>query len=246
MRRFEKTSTDLSAIYISSPAPNDLLITDSEGRKTGKDADGNAYSEIPNSYYALEPAFSNQSQVNPQNPPENEGVNTLVILTPDQQDFTLQTFSHEPAYSIEFSGYDEDGDITVQNFDQTSANHFNMEYSESNNHFEFFQTVEIDTRHAAKSNPFNPNAKILPVSILASSDFDPQTVDINTIDTGPNWNLLKTSTILIGPRLQDEKSLLLLFENSGNYEEEICIRGKTLSGTPFRGCDSITTVGNGP
>ena len=246
MRRFAKTSTDLSAIYISTPAPTELLITDTEGRKTGKDAAGNIYNQIPDSYYALEPAFLDQSSGNPQTPPENLGVNTLLILTPDKQNFTLQTFTESPTYSIEFSGYDEDGDITVQGFDQTSADQYDIEYTENGNHFEFFQTVEIDARHSAKPNPFNPNARILPVSILASGDFDPQTVDINTIETNPGWNLLKASTILIGPRLQNEKSLLLLLENSGDYEEEICVRGKTLSGKPFRGCDTIRVVGNSP
>lgn len=167
-------------------------------------------------------------------------------MTPEGQNLTLETFSQSPTYSIEFSGYDEDGDISVQGFDQTTADQFDIEYSQSGSHFEFFQTIEIDARHSAKSNPFNPKARILPVSILASGDFGPQTVDINTIDAGPNWNLLKTSTILIGPRLGDEKSLLLLLENNGDYEEEICIKGRTLSGTPFRGCDEITIVGNGP
>jgi len=246
MRRFAKTSTDLSAIYIATVAPTELLITDSQGRKTGKDAAGNIYNQIPDSYYALEPAFLDQSSGNPQAPPENLGVNTLLILTPDKQNFTLQTFTESPTYSIEFSGYDEDGDMTVQGFDQTSADQYDIDYTESGNHFEFFQTVEIDARHASKSNPFNPKARILPLSILASENFDPQSIDINTIDAGPNWNLLKTSSILVGPRSENGKSLLLLLENRGNYEEEICISGKTLNGVPFRGCDAITVAGNSP
>lgn len=246
LRRFAKTNTDLSAIYIAAPAPTGLLITDSQGRKTGKDADGNTYNQIPNSYYALEPAFSDQSAENPQAPPENLGVNTLVILTPEGQNLTLETFSQTANYSIEFSSYDEDGDITVQGFDQTKADRFDIEYTEGGNQFEFFQTVDIDARHAAKSNPFNPKAHILPLSILASEDFYPQSADINTIDAGPNWSLLKTSSILVGSRSESRKSLLLLFENSGNYEDEICIRGKTLGGLPFRGCDTITVIGNGP
>jgi len=245
MRRFEKTSTDLSAIYISAPAPTKLLITDSEGNKTGKDAQDNTYSEIPNSYYTLEPAFADQSQENPQNPPENEGGNTLVILTPEKQNFTLETFSQNPTYSIEFSGYDEDGNITVQNFDQTSANHYDIDYSQSDSHFEFFQTVEIDARHSAKSNPFNPSARILPVAILASNDFDPQTVDVNTIEADGGWKLLKTSTILVGPP-SDKQLLLLLQSASETYPDKICIRGRTVDGNPFKGCDTVRIVGNGP
>ena len=56
---------------------------------------------------------------------------------------------------------------------------------------------------------------------------------------------LKTSTILVGPQ-SDKELLLLLQSESETYSEKVCIRGKTTGGIPFKGCDAVRTVGNGP
>lgn len=232
MRRFEKTNTDLSALYLTTPSPNDLFLVDSQGRRVGRDPEtGAVYTEIPNSYYFLEPAFPDQFQEDPTQPSESEGVNTLLILTPGLDTFTINS----QGGPVDFSAYDQNGDIKTETFN-SSPHSFEINYSpEPGASFEVFQNISIDIRPGDDQNHINLNSKFIPVSLNESSDFDPQSADLNSILFGPSK---------IEPFRGN--SQLLLFETTGSgiseNDTEACLWGMTIYGENFKGCDFITIV----
>lgn len=136
MRRFEKTNTDLSAIYISTPAPNEILITDSQGRKAGKDSQsGQTFTEIPNSFYFLEPALVDQTSNDPVSL-ASSGVNMLVIINPLQDTYKLNTTGGK----LDVSAYNTLGDIVTEEFATPMSENFQIDYSpQDNSLFETFQ-----------------------------------------------------------------------------------------------------------
>lgn len=248
MRRFEKTSTDLSALYLTTPAPSELFLTDSHGRRVGKDPQtGIIYTEIPNSFYFLESAFANQSQADPILPSENKGVNTLVILTPQQEELNVQAFG-PTNHEIDFSAYDRNGDIQNQTLN-TNGSSFEVNYSpEPGSIFEVFQNVEIDIKPGSDQNPINlKSSGLIPVGILTAEDFNAQNVDLLSVVFGPNKiNEFHNKGYFEDVDSDGDLDLLMHFKvNMAGIKPEdsqACIFGTTYNGIQVRGCDRIRLV----
>ncbi len=108
--------------------------------------------------------------------------------------------------------------------------------------------VEISIRPAGGPNAVNPFARgDIPVAIFGSDTFDVADVDVTTLAFGPGGAPLAHrngphAVDLNGDRLTD---LLAHFrtEETGiaSGDTEACLTGETLDGTPFEGCDAITT-----
>ena len=231
MRRFEKTNTNLSALYISTPAPNDLFITDSLGRRAGKDLQsGQTFTEIPNSYYFLEPSLTDQTQQNAQTP--DSGVNTLVIINPPGGIFNLQSQSGP----IDVSAYDALGNIKVKNFSTASPDSFEINYSpNTGSDFSVYQKVKIEV----KPQNLNKGNGVIPVTIESDDNFDAQNVDFNSVRfTSAQITPIKFP-LLIQNGNDDKKDFqVFFFANEIPPDPNLCLSGITTNGLAFKGCST--------
>ena len=119
--------------------------------------------------------------------------------------------------------------------------------------------VEIDIKPGSDLNPINPMSRgVIPVALLGSDTFEVLDVDVTTLSFGPA--AARSVLPLTNPWVfhffshfdvnrDGHKDLHVLFrtEETGIAlgDEVACLNGETLNGTPFQGCDPITTVPNG-
>lgn len=247
-RKYEKTSTDLSAIYIMTPSPTKILMTNEAGKKLGEDPQtGQIFQEIPNGFYFVESTIKNANQENSE-PNPSSGITTLVILTPQKQNFNIQTFG-PTNYQIDFSGYDQGGDITSKIFKQTTSTgtitNYELKYTpEPGSQINLTQKIKIDVIPSNDKNQVFPKFGILPVAILTTSDFNTKNVDASSIrlgrnETSPAWK----HKIYWDVDHDKDNDLTMLFNVKElgilKGDNQICLKGQTTSGTPFEGCDKI-------
>jgi len=106
----------------------------------------------------------------------------------------------------------------------------------------------VDIKPGSDVNPINPRSRgVIPVAILGSETFDAAEVGVSTLAFGPD-----------GAPLADESRVHLVDVNGDGFtdllahfrtqetgiasgDEEACLTGETLDGTPFEGCDDIAT-----
>jgi len=108
--------------------------------------------------------------------------------------------------------------------------------------------VEIDIKPGSDLNPINPMSRgVIPVAILGSEAFDVADVDLTTLAFGPDGAPLAHRN---GPHVKyvnhdglDDLLAHFPTEKTGIAfgDEEACVTGEALDGTPFEGCDAITT-----
>jgi len=109
--------------------------------------------------------------------------------------------------------------------------------------------VDVDIRPRNHRNRIRPTSRgLIPVAILGSESFDVADADVATLAFGPSGASRAHSR---GPHFRDVNrdgwtDLLAHFRSNETGIEfgqmEACIRGATLDGTPFEGCDAIRTV----
>ena len=130
-------------------------------------------------------------------------------------------------------------------------------------HFDFgFQTlvlpteeIEIDIKPHRDPNSVNLLSRgVIPVAILGSDTFDVTDVDVTTLAFGPDGavpahDLTKRRAFDDHPRDVNDDGFTDLISNFWTQDagfavgdEEACISGELLDGTPFGGCDSVQVV----
>jgi len=122
-----------SAITIALGSPAELLLTDSLGRKLGKDANGIEYQEIPQGWY-FEDGFDDPTE---EQPPAQERPKIIQILEPDQSSYQLQVIGQAGGnYTLQSSFYDQQGEANAwENHSETAQGYtaqYNLSFDPSN------------------------------------------------------------------------------------------------------------------
>ncbi len=120
--------------------------------------------------------------------------------------------------------------------------------------FERARLALIDIRPRTDWNVINLiKPRLVPVAILGSPTFDVADVDVNTLAFGPRgaspaFTRAKRRMSRLSHRdvnRDGKKDLISIYRTTqagiAFGDTEACLTGKTLDGTPFKGCDDITT-----
>ena len=147
---------------------------------------------------------------------------------------------------------DLDGDAIL---DLVTANVFGDDVTVLLNLCDPVVRLEIDIKPGSDLNPIDPMSRaVIPVAILGSDSFDVLDVDLTTLAFGPAgapmaFGLTNPWVFLLSRwdvNQDGEMDLLTLYrtEETGIAFGDVkaCLTGMTLDGTPFRGCDSVSTL----
>ncbi len=258
LRLFSPIATVPDSISANLASPAEMLFTDPQGRKLGKDPITNiTYSEIPNALYYQE-GIGNPF---PEIPISTKESKFIWMPDPMNGKYNIQVIGTETgSYTLSILVYDQNGDS--KNISQEGSiipntiQEFDLNYSlESAQQTQLYRTIEIDIKPGSDPNSINcQNPKgVIPVAILTTEIFDAVTVDADTVRFGPNGaqEIHKDKNGKAKRHLEDvdkDGDLDLVFHFRFGDTGIQCggtkaiLTGKTKEGFNIIGSDSIRTV----
>lgn len=170
-----------SAIIIVLGSPAELLITDSSGRKLGKDASGIEYGEIPNAWY-FEDGFDDPTG---ENPPVDENNKIIQILEPMDGEYKLEVIgTGQGDYSLDANFYDTQGNANNKSFQSETAVGYTAQYNISFNSSDSTNNIIESTDEIPPEAEiyFNPNTQELEIKGVDSITVNPVVSVVENID----------------------------------------------------------------
>jgi len=260
LRLFGPLTTLPDSISVSLASPAELIITDPEGKKLGKNPITNTkYNEISEGVYYREGVGNPFPTI----PTEQKQAKRAWIPTPTDGQYNIQVIgTGEGPYTLDMLAYDNEGDsqdiLQEGSIQAGIIQEYELNYSqESADDAQLKRMVGIDIKPESDSNSINCQNKkgVIPVAILTTDIFDASTVNPDTIGFGPNKarEVHKDKGGKVRQHLEDidndgDLDLILhfRFEDMGIKcgETEATIIGQTQEGFDFIGSDSIRTIQN--
>src|SRR3989344_1417635 len=162
-----------SGITIALGSPAELLLTDSQGRKLGKDENGIEYGEIPNASY-FQDGFDSPfgENLSPQ-----ERNKLIQILEPIDGDYQLQVIgAGEGDYSLSSNFYDTQGNVNHQEFHSETALGYTAQYNLS---FDSSNSINTTIELFDETSPeaeifFNSDTKELEIKGIDNITVNPE------------------------------------------------------------------------
>lgn len=130
--RYIPSKTDLSYLVLVVNPNVELLVTDSQGRKTGKYIHNGiieTYNEIPNTSYGFEHPISNPN-IDGGLDKLGTGVNSFLLPNPPTNNFTITLSSNSyQKYTLNSSSLTEEGDNNINKLEGTTASNIDNKFS---------------------------------------------------------------------------------------------------------------------
>lgn len=235
----------LMSIYLASPA--ELIITDPEGKRIGRDPINNIiYNEIPGGSYTLEGAIISSDD------PLDEIHEKKVVYIPNPNDglYNIQVIgTGDGDYTLTFFIYDDEGRsrevIQEGSIIQNNIQKFELNYSTQDvQQVENYQLVDIDIKPGSESNSINIESNgVISVAVLSNQFFDAQKIVIK--------NILFAGAQPLKGKIEDadndgDLDLILHFEtqslNLTSLDTEAILTGKLNDGTLIKGSDPVRII----
>ncbi len=234
-------------IAIASPA--ELLVTDPQGRRIGRDPITNTvYDEVPDGIYAKEGPIASSDV--PLDPATIHETKVVAIPTPLDGSYNIQVIgTASGSYALESLLYDQSGQseasIVEGNTATGNVQDFDMDYSpQSVGETALFRTVRIDIKPGSDPNSINLKSRgVVSVAILSDSFFDATNVVVDSV-------LFAGAKPLKG-RLEDadndgDVDLILHFNTQSlqlsSTDTEGVLTGHLVNGILIKGRDSVRMV----
>ena len=233
-------------IYLASPA--ELIITDPNGKKLGRDPIGDIiYNDILNSNYTIEGAIISSDD----SPGKIHEKKVIYIPNPVDGLYDIQVIgTGDGDYTLTFFIYDNEGEsreiVQEGSIVQNDIQEFELNYlTEDVQQIETYQSVNIDIKPGSEQNSINLESKgVIPVAVLSNQFFDVQEIDIESIlfaeASPPKWKIEDVDD-------DGDLDLMLHFETQfldlSPTDTGAILIGKLNDKTPIKGTDSIEIVG---
>lgn len=245
LRLFSSVAILPDSISAHLASPGELLFTDSQGRKLGKDPINNIeYNEVPNGVYYQESIGNPESDIVP------EESKNIWIPDPIDGQYDIQIIGTETgSYTLGTLIYDQNGDSKdiVQEGTTTINNiqNFELDYSSTTvQQSEIYRIVDIDIKPGSYPNSINLKSKgTTPVAIITTPFFDAEDVIIDSI--------LFTGAKPTKGKLEDvdndkDLDLILHFDTQSLQltpaDTEAVLTGKLKDNTLIKGIDPIKII----
>jgi parallel beta-helix repeat protein len=171
------------SIHLCSPA--ELLVTDPQGRRLGKDPVNDiSYNEIPNSSYYSDEINNPFAEI----PAPTDESKNIWIPDPVDGEYNIQVIGTDSGkYTMEISVHDQDDQlkdiIKESNTTTNNIQEFELNYStETIDETEFYQVVDIDIKPGSYPNSINLKSKgVIPVAVLTNEFFNAEDVVIDSV-----------------------------------------------------------------
>jgi hypothetical protein len=240
--------TAMGAISLSLASPAEILISDSLGRKLGKDPINNVeYNEIPGGSYYRE-GIGNPFAKTPNPTKESK---FIWIPKPMDGQYLIQVIgTEEGRYTMELLAYGKNGEskdvIHKGSIAPNIIQKFELNYSKENiQEAKFYRIINIDIKPGSYPNSINLKSRgLIPVAVLTDKSFDSKNIVIDSI--------LFAGTKPVSSNFEDvdndgDLDLILHFStqflNLTSSDTEATLFGRLTNGTLIKGVNSIRIVG---
>lgn len=260
---YKETKSDFRHLQFAAKSDVRLLVTDSEGNKTGFDPETNTtYEEIPNSSYILELSYGDATSTE-SIPPSTDGVYFLTIKYPKDGEYKLKisndsgSLGEVDVYSSDVAGglagttimpQESEENYTVLYNAQTAGEEITAIKDEDTHTIEI--TIDVDPFNGSRTNIVIPHKWFpVPVAIFSSATHKVDNINKSSIlfgKQGTENSLIDCLKVKIDVNRDNYKDLICYFAADklgvGIADTQLIMNGKFSSGEAFTAKDSVKVL----